>query len=47
MPINIVDKVNVTISGDGIVTAAGPNGTLSYQIHPSVEVVQEVILLSC
>lgn len=40
MPINIVDKVNVTISG-GVVTVTGPNGTLEYETHPSVEVVVE------
>ena len=40
MPINIVDKVNVNIV-DGVITVTGPNGSLSYNIHPSVNVTQD------
>lgn len=41
MPIELPDKVTITVDDDNIVTVKGPKGELSQQIHKDIKVVVE------
>jgi large subunit ribosomal protein L6 len=41
MPIELPDKVTITVDDDNLVTVKGPKGELSQQIHKDIKVVVE------
>ncbi len=41
LPINIPDKVNITIGKDNLITVKGPLGELTQQVDPEIEVKQD------